>query len=115
MPCSLAIEAINDGVLNEAEKATPKILTSIPKIIKAYPHLPIVVPSPFARAPPNALASGVEYPPNLVPESPTATVIINASKIVTLTITAINTRGIFFSGFFICLAAIGKNEKPVKR
>ena len=60
IPCSLAIEAINDGVLNEAEKATPKILTSIPKIIKAYPHLPIVVPSPFARAPPKALASGVE-------------------------------------------------------
>lgn len=37
IPCSLAREATRDGALNEAEKATPKILISIPTMIDQDP------------------------------------------------------------------------------
>ncbi len=103
--CSFASEEINDGVLKEAANATPKILINIPTITKMYPHLPTPVPKAFAI--------GVLYFDILVPKIPIATSIISEYIIVTLTITAINTRGIFFSGSVICFAAIGIKEKPV--
>ena len=88
-PCSVARDAISEGVLNEALKATPKIEINIPTIIKAKPYWP----TPVFRA----LANGLKY----YPLKPIATKSIKQSRIVTLVITAIKTRGIFFSGLFV--------------
>ena len=52
IPCSVARDAISEGVLNETLKATPKIEINIPTIIKAKPHWP----TPVFRA----LANGLE-------------------------------------------------------